>query len=99
LLGVLLAGGHQVLVAVQVVDQRVATQVDGVGFQELGLDLRDGPVPREAALPQPAEDVPTDQPPGQGERQLGGRAEGFAACRTSAVGAVRQATDQLQGPL
>src|SRR5205814_1258119 len=43
--------------------------------------------------------VPADQPPGQSERQLGGGAEGLAACRTSAVGAVSQATDQFQGPL
>src|SRR5262245_66170648 len=47
----------------------------------------------------PAEDVPADQPPGQGQGQFGTGAEGFPACRASAVGAVRQATDQFQGPL
>src|SRR5262249_11804733 len=47
----------------------------------------------------PAEDVPADGPPGQGERQLGGGAEGLAAKRAKAVGAVSQATEQLDGAL
>ena len=47
----------------------------------------------------PAEDVPGDGPPGQGERQLGGGTEGLAAKRAKAVGAVSQATGQLHGAL
>jgi hypothetical protein len=47
----------------------------------------------------PAEDVPADGPPGKGERQLGGGAEGLAAKRAKVVGAVSQATEQLHGAL
>src|SRR5205823_4471788 len=65
---------------------------------QLRLELRHGPVAGEAAVAQPAEDVPADEPPGERNLGLGQGAEGVGMARTSPVGAVGQFADQLDGP-
>src|SRR5262249_52842388 len=70
-----------------------------VALTQLGLKLRDRPVPGEAAVAHPAEDVPADQPAGQCKGKLSGRAEGLPTSRAARVGAVCQATNQLNWAL
>ena len=48
----------------------VIRQLDPVGVEEFGSDLGDGPVPREPAMADPAEDVPADGPMGRGDGRL-----------------------------
>ena len=45
-------------------------EVDGVGVEQFAADLGDRPVACEAAMADPAEDVPADAPAGQGDGRL-----------------------------
>ena len=70
-----------------------------VGVTQLGLELGDGPVSREAAMAEPAEDVPADEPPGEGELGLGQRAQGLGVGRASVVGQWASLQRHLHGAL
>src|SRR5262249_32005902 len=93
----LVAGGEHGLVAAQVEADGVFGQLDSVGVRQLAADLRHGPVACEATVTDEAEDVPADEPTGQGEGQFGGRAAGGRTRRAGGVGAVGEAAAKLQG--
>jgi hypothetical protein len=97
--GVLLAGGEHGLVAAQVERDCVVGQSDVVGVFQFVLDLGNGPVSCKAAVSDEAEDVPADEPTGQGEGEFGGRTESLGSSGTVGVGAVGQAATEFQGSL
>ncbi len=90
-----MAGGDHVAVALQVAADGVVGEADFVAVAQFGLELGDGPVAAEAAEAEPAEDVPADEPVGQGELGLSQGAEGVAVSRAVRVRAVGQLADQL----
>jgi len=94
--GVLVPSGNHAAVALQVVGEGVVGEADVVGVSQFGLQLGDGPVPGEAAEAEPAEQVPGNHPPGQGDLGLGQGADGATAQRAGAVGAVGQFAHQFQ---
>src|SRR3982751_3825147 len=67
-----------------------------VAVAQFGLKLRDGPVSSEASEAEPAEDVPGDEPPGQGDLGLGQGAEGLVVSGTGRIRAVSQFADQFE---
>jgi hypothetical protein len=97
--GILLAGGDHGPVAAEVDGDGVLGKADPVTIDQFVPDLGDGPVPGEAAVADETEDVPADQPTGQGEGKFGGRAEGGRARRAGGIGAMSEATAKLHGML
>jgi hypothetical protein len=97
--GVLVACGHHALVAPQGGGDGVVGKGDVEGVAQLGLELGDGPVAGEAAVSQPAEDVPADEPPGQSDLGFGQGAESVGVGSAARVGTVGEFTDDLQGTL
>ena len=59
--------------------------------------LWDRPVSSKAAVSDPAEDIPADEPSGHGQGEFRRGAEGARSRRASRVGAMSQATAKLQG--
>ena len=98
-LGVLLACGEHGLVAADVLLDGVAGEGDHVGVEELAADLGDRPMSGEAAMADPAEDVPSEDPVGHGDRGLGLGADGLAMPRAAGVRAVVELADQMGVPV
>src|SRR3954468_21822588 len=96
-LGVLLAGGEHRLVAAGVLGDGRFGQVDGEAVVQLTADLRDRPVSSEAAMADPAEDVPGDAPAGQGDGRLDLGALGPGVSRAAWVGAMVELADEMDG--
>ena len=96
-LGVLLAGGEHRLVTTKVRLDGVAGEGDLVGVEELPTDLGDRPVSSEAAMADPAEDVPSQDPVGHGDGGLGLGADGPMMPRAARVGAMVELADQMSG--
>jgi hypothetical protein len=95
--GILLAGGEHGLVAAQVERDGILGQMDAVGVGEFGPDLWYGPVSGEAAVADEAEDVPADEPSGQGEGEFVRRADGAGAAGAVGVSALPDAAAELGG--
>jgi hypothetical protein len=96
-LGVLLACREHRLIAADVVGDAGLGEVDGEAVEQLAADLGDGPVAREAAMADPAEDVPADAPAGQGDGRLDLGAHGRGVARAAWVGAVVELADEMDG--
>jgi hypothetical protein len=94
---VVVAGGDHPAVALQVAGDGVVGQRDAIAVAQLGLELGDGPVAGEAAKAEPGEDVPGDEPPGQGDVGFRQRSEGVVVSRAGGVRTVSQFADQFQG--
>src|SRR5262249_47698228 len=93
--GVVLRRRGHGLVTAGVAGEGVLRRGDGVGVEQFGADLGDRPVPREAAVADPAEDVPADGPPGQREGRLDLGALGGGVPGAARAGAAVELADQL----
>ena len=71
---------------------------DAVGVGQFAADLRDRPVPGEAAVPDPAQHVPADGPFGRRDRGFKLRAAGVGAAGAGVVGAAVEFAHQLDRP-
>ena len=65
LIHVLPVGGDHRLVLVRIVFNRVVGKANAIGVFQFLANLRYGPMPGEASMTNPAENVPTDQPAGK----------------------------------
>jgi hypothetical protein len=92
-IGILLSSGQHRLVAADVLLDGVVGQRDLVSVEQLAPDLGDRPMAREAALADPAEDVPAEDPVGQGDGGLNLGALGPEMTRASGIGAVVELAD------
>jgi hypothetical protein len=99
LLGVLLSSGDHPLVAANILLNGVLGQADPKAVVQFLADLWHGPVPCEATVAQPAEDVPAQHPVGHGQLHLGFRSDEGLMLRTSPIGAMAQLTRQMYWPL
>ena len=93
--GVLLTCGQHGLVAAQVETDGVVGEADVVGVGEFVFDLGNGPVASETPVADEAEDIPADEPAGQGMRKFSGRAESMGTSRASGIGAVSETAEQF----
>src|SRR3954464_512163 len=94
---VLLTRRKYALIAIDVIGDPGHGEVDGEDVVQLGPDLRDRPVPREAAVPDPTEDVPCDAPSGQGDGRFDLGALGLGMPWAARVGAVVELGDEMDG--
>lgn len=94
---ILLSGGQHLLVPLPVVLQRVCGEVALVAVEQFGAALRHRPMPCDPPVPDPAKDLPPDQPAGHGEPQLGCGVEGPTRVGTRLVGTMPQLANQRQG--
>ena len=94
-LGVLLPRREHDLVMPDVPGQGIVRELDPVRVEQFGSDLGDRPVPGEAAMTDPAQDVPADGPLGQGDGDFQFRALGPGVPGATGVGAVVELADQL----
>ena len=94
-IGVLLARGEHPLVAMDVLADGVIRERDPIGVEEFGSDLGDGPVPREPAMADPAEDVPADGPMGWGDGRFDLRALGLGMPGAMGIGTMIELADQF----
>ena len=85
------------LIAADVLGDAGLGEVAGEEVEQLGADLGDGPVTREAAMADPAEDVPGDGPARQGDGRLDLGALGLGVTRAARVGAVIELADEVDG--
>jgi hypothetical protein len=96
---ILLPCGEHGLAAAEVERDGILGQTDAVRVGKFVFDLWYGPVSGEAAVPDKAEDIPADEPTGQGEGEFVRRADGAGAAGAAGVGAVPDATAELGGAL
>jgi hypothetical protein len=97
--GVFLPRGEQDLVMPDLPGQGVRRQFDARAVEQLRLDLGDRPVPRTAAMTDPAQDIPANGPLGQsdGDLELGAGGRGVAGAVR--IGTVVELADQFHRPL
>ena len=91
----MLPRGEHDLVASDVLVDRIFGELDRVVVQEFGLDQGDRHVARTAAMPDPAEDVPTDRHLRQRDGDFEFGTLGLGVSRTGAIGTVVELADQL----
>jgi hypothetical protein len=94
-----MASSDHMAVTLQVAGDGIVGQTDVIRVLEFGSELGDGPVAGEAAKAEPGEDVPADQPPGQGDLGFGERAEGAVVSGAAGVRAVSEFADEFEGTL
>ena len=76
---VLLPSSEHGLVALEIHRAGIGGQRDTVRVAQLVADKRNGPVSSEATMPDEGEDIPADEPTGEGDGEFSGGAEGMRA--------------------
>src|SRR5215813_12841423 len=94
-----MTSGQHLLIAVNIRLDRVGGQANLVRVPQFGTELPDRPVAGKAPLAQPTHHIPAQDPPRHSDRGLGFWTERLGMGRAGACGAMRQLTDQVQGPV
>src|SRR5262249_42728824 len=94
-----MTSGQHLLIAVNIRLDRVGGQANLVRVHQFGTELPDRPVAGKATLAQPTHHIPAQDPPRHSDRGLGFWTERLGMGRAGACGAMRQLTDQMQGPV